>query len=62
MENNRCEFIKNISLAAGIMAIPGVADDYTAYSDIVSISPTEIGILYERDNYSEIVFKVIKWR
>jgi sialidase-1 len=36
--------------------------DYTAYSDIVSISPTEIGILYERDNYSEIVFKVIKWR
>ncbi len=36
--------------------------DYTAYSDIVSISPDEIGILYERADYSEIVFKVIKWR
>ena len=38
------------------------SDDYTAYSDIVSISPDEIGVLYERDNYSEIVFKVIKWK
>jgi sialidase-1 len=36
--------------------------DYTAYSDIVKISPDEIGVLYERDNYSEIVFKVIKWK
>jgi sialidase-1 len=38
------------------------SDDYTAYSDIVSISGSEIGILYERDNYSEIVFKIIKWK
>jgi sialidase-1 len=38
------------------------SDDYTAYSDIVSISDSEIGILYERDNYSEIVFKIIKWK
>ncbi|MBK8882964.1 MAG: exo-alpha-sialidase [Bacteroidales bacterium] len=36
--------------------------DYTAYSDIVNISETEIGVLYERDDYSEIVFKVIKWK
>jgi sialidase-1 len=36
--------------------------DYTAYSDIVNISESEIGILYERDDYAEIVFKVIKWR
>ena len=41
---------------------PRYSNDYTAYSDIVSISPDEIGVLYERDNYSEIVFKVIKWK
>jgi sialidase-1 len=35
--------------------------DYTGYSDIVTISPGKIGVSYERDNYSEIVFKVIKW-
>ena len=36
--------------------------DYTAYSDIVKISPDEIGILYELGNYSQIVFKSINWR
>jgi sialidase-1 len=41
---------------------PRKSDDYTAYSDIVNVSASEIGILYERDNYSEIVFKVIKWK
>jgi sialidase-1 len=41
---------------------PRNSNDYTAYSDIVRISSDEIGVLYERDNYSEIVFKVIKWR
>lgn len=35
--------------------------DYTAYSDLVKISDDEIGILYERDNYSQIVFKIINW-
>ena len=37
-------------------------DDFTAYSDLVRISGDAIGVLYERDDYSEIVFKVIKWR
>jgi sialidase-1 len=41
---------------------PRNSDDYAAYSDIVNVSASEIGILYERDNYSEIVFKVIKWK
>ncbi len=36
-------------------------NDFTAYSDIVKISETELGVLYERNNYSEIVFTVIKW-
>ena len=34
--------------------------NYTAYSDIVNMSHGRIGILFERDNYSEIVFKTIK--
>jgi sialidase-1 len=30
--------------------------DYTAYSDLVQISNRQIGILYERNQYKEIVF------
>lgn len=37
-------------------------EDYTAYSDLVVISPDRIGVLYERADYSEIVFKVIEWK
>jgi sialidase-1 len=36
-----------------------IRSDYTAYSDIVKLSTDEIGVLYECDNYSQIVFKVI---
>ena len=32
---------------------------YTAYSDIVRISKKKIGILYEKANYSRIVFKIV---
>ena len=35
--------------------------DYTAYADIVKISKHEIAVLYERNNYSEIVFTDLKW-
>ncbi len=38
------------------------ASDYTAYSDIIRISKNKIGILYEKDNYSKIVFRIIKWK
>ena len=34
--------------------------NFTAYSDIVALSSGRIGILYERNNYSEIVFKTVK--
>lgn len=34
---------------------------WTAYSDLVLLSPQKIGILYERDDYKEIVFKVVDW-
>lgn len=36
-------------------------NDYTAYSDIVRLKKHEIGVLYERNNYSEIIFRTIKW-
>lgn len=35
-------------------------NDLTAYSDIVFIPPSCIGILYERNNYSEIIFTKVK--
>ncbi len=36
--------------------------DHAAYSDIVSITKKAIGILYEKDNYSTIVFTTVKWK
>ncbi|MEI8059016.1 MAG: sialidase family protein [Ferruginibacter sp.] len=36
--------------------------DYTAYSDLVLLHPKKIGILYERDNYSQIVFTIVPWK
>ena len=35
--------------------------DFTAYSDIVKLSKKKIGVIYERDDYEEIVFKEIEW-
>lgn len=40
----------------------GKKGDATAYSDIVSISKKDIGVLYEKNNYSQILFKVIRWK
>ncbi len=36
--------------------------NYTGYSDLVKISDNQIGVLYERKNYEEINFKIIKWK
>jgi sialidase-1 len=36
--------------------------DHAAYSDIVSITKKVIGILYEKDDYSTIVFTKVKWK
>jgi sialidase-1 len=38
----------------------GYKGDWSAYSDLVLLNKNTIGILYERNNYSEIVFKRIK--
>ncbi len=35
---------------------------WTAYSDLVLLNETTLGILYERNNYSEIIFKKINWK
>ncbi len=35
--------------------------DFTAYSDMILLNKHNIGILYERDNYRQIVFKSLKW-
>lgn len=43
-------------------AAPTPTDSYTAYSDIVVIDKKRIGILYEKDDYKRIVFRVVKWR
>lgn len=40
----------------------GSKGDYTAYSDLVIVSSKTIGVLYEKENYSTIVFKQINWR
>jgi sialidase-1 len=37
-------------------------NDFTAYSDLVAISSSKLGVLYERNNYNEIVFHIIKLR
>ena len=41
---------------------PEGSKDFTAYSDLVQIWKNSVGILYERDGYKEIVFKVIHWK
>ncbi|MES2645844.1 MAG: sialidase family protein [Bacteroidota bacterium] len=36
--------------------------DPTAYSDLVKLAKKKIGVLYERNGYSEIVFSVVNWK
>lgn len=36
--------------------------DFAAYSDLVKIDDSTVGILYERNNYSEIIFTTYRWK
>lgn len=36
--------------------------DFTAYSDLVLLDKNRIGILYEKEDYKKIVFKIVKWK
>jgi sialidase-1 len=37
-------------------------NDHAAYSDLVQVSRKEVGVLYEKDGYQQIVFRVVKRR
>lgn len=41
---------------------PAINKDHTAYSDLVNINRSKIAVLYEKDNYSKIVFTTVRWR
>jgi sialidase-1 len=36
-------------------------NDFTAYADMIKMGKRKIGILYEKDNYQQIVFSIIHW-
>ena len=38
----------------------GYEGAYTAYSDLVQIGKKKVGVYYEKDNYSKIVFLPVK--
>jgi sialidase-1 len=68
--NHRNNLTIKISLDEGLSWTKSISVDstddptkpsWTAYSDLASINKSTLGILYERDNYSEIVFKKIEW-
>ena len=40
----------------------GYKGDYSAYSDLVKLSDGTVGVLYEKDNYKEIVFRLVEWK
>ncbi|WP_316823154.1 sialidase family protein [Pedobacter gandavensis] len=39
---------------------PNIA--YAAYSDLLKLSEKKIGVLFEKDNYSEIAFSAVDWK
>ncbi|HWZ34852.1 MAG TPA: sialidase family protein [Mucilaginibacter sp.] len=39
----------------------GYKGDFSAYSDLVLVNKKNIGVLYEKDDYKQIVFGVHKW-
>jgi sialidase-1 len=39
----------------------GYKGDYSAYSDLVAVDKKNVGVLYEKDDYRQIVFDVYKW-
>lgn len=61
----RISFDEGLSWDKEILVEATSADrssDAIAYSDLVRLSKKSIGILYERDNYKQIVFKNIRWK
>lgn len=42
-------------------APPGYKGDYSAYSDLLQMDRKRVGVLYEKENYSKIVFVSVRW-
>ena len=40
----------------------GSLSEFTAYSDISAVTKNEIGVLYERNDYKEIAFTIVRWK
>lgn len=67
---NRNNLTLRISFDAGktwaksflVDGVENPSDDFTAYSDIVLLDKNRLGILYEKENYRKIVFKIVKWK
>lgn len=53
---------KNFLLDKNTTTYENKNKDYTAYSDIVKLNEKAIGVLYEKENYSQIVFAIVKWK
>ncbi|MFN8252783.1 MAG: sialidase family protein [Ferruginibacter sp.] len=53
---------KNFLLDKNPIVYENKNKDYTAYSDIVKLNEKTIGVLYEKENYSQIVFTIVKWK
>jgi sialidase-1 len=61
----RISFDEGLSWAKQFLvdeAPPDYRGDFTAYNDIVPIGKKKIGVLYERDHYRQIVFKIMRWK
>ena len=48
-------------LIDGTQDVKKAKQDFTAYSDLIKMGRKKIGVLYEKENYSKIVFKQVKW-
>ncbi|MBP6023876.1 sialidase family protein [Ferruginibacter sp.] len=51
---------KNILLAKNEKPYEDKRMDFAAYSDIVELDKNKVGVLFEKENYSEIVFTIVK--
>jgi sialidase-1 len=38
-----------------------IKKDFTAYADLIKMGSRKIGVFYEKENYSKMVFKIMKW-
>ena len=54
-------WVKNILIDASANT-QGSKRDFTAYSDLVLLPKNNLGILYERDDYKQIVFRSVAWQ